>query len=194
MRRAILFFFTLILATGLAQAQEVPKRKSGLWEIKRMSTRTDDQPSISQMCVDEATDNPLRRLAEGMRSETCQIEKMSRDGDKLVIDATCKLRRKYASKTHAVITGKFDSAYKIESKSTYDPPLLGNAEGHAVLEAKWTGPCKADQRPGDIILPSGLKVHVNDEAPAAKDKTAAKSKGRKPAPTRKPGSTPVPTR
>jgi hypothetical protein len=168
MRYATLLFFTLILAASFAQAQEVPKRKSGLWEIKRMSTRTDDRPTTSQMCVDEATDNPLSRLAEGMRSESCQIEKMSRDGDKLVIDATCKLRQKSASKTHAVITGKFDSAYKIESKSTYDPPLAGMEEGHAVLEAKWTGPCQADQRPGDIILPGGKKVRVNEEAQAAK--------------------------
>src|SRR5204863_6892660 len=139
MRQAMLLFFTLILAASFAQAQDVLKRKSGLWEIKRMSTRTDDKPITSQMCVDEATDNALRRLAEGMRSENCQIEKMSRDGDKLVVDATCKLRHRYVSKTHAVITGKFDSAYKIESKSTYDPPLVDKAEGHAVLEAKWTG-------------------------------------------------------
>jgi hypothetical protein len=168
MRQTMLLFFTLILAAGLAQAQDVPKRKSGLWEVKRMSTRTDDQPRVFQMCVDQATDNPFQRLAEGMRSETCQIDKLSRDGDKLVVDATCKLRHKYTSKTHAVVTGKFDSAYKIESKSTYDPPLVGVAVGHAVLEAKWTGPCQADQRPGDIILPGGKKVRVNEEAQAAK--------------------------
>ena len=42
MHYATLLFFTLILAASFAQAQEVPKRKSGLWEIKRMSTRTDD--------------------------------------------------------------------------------------------------------------------------------------------------------
>jgi hypothetical protein len=90
-----------------------------------------------------------------------------------------------------VVTGKFDSAYKIESKSTYDPPLFDKAEGHAVLEAKWTGPCKADQRPGDMILPSGLEVHVDDNAQATKNKPDAKAKG---APARKPGSTSVPSR
>jgi hypothetical protein len=177
MRQATLLFFTLVLAASFAQAQDVPKRKSGLWEIKLMPTGTDDQPRTSQMCVDEATDKPLRRLAEGKRNESCQIEKMSRDGDELVIDATCK-RGHHAFKTHAVITGKFDSAYKIESKWTHDPPLVGKAEGHAVFEAKWTGPCKADQLPGDIILPSGLTVHVNDEAQAAKDKAAAKAEAK----------------
>jgi hypothetical protein len=193
MRQAMLLFLTLILAASFAQGQDVPKRKSGLWEITRTSTRTADKARLIQMCVDEATDNALRQLAEGMPRETCKTDKISRDGDKLVVESTCKLRQS-TSRTHAVITGKFDSAYKIESKSTYDPPLAGKAEGHAVLEAKWTGPCKADQRPGDMILPSGLKVHVDDDAQATKDKPDARVMALMHAPARKPGSMPVPSR
>lgn len=203
MRQAMLFLITLFLAAGVALAQEVPKRKSGLWEITRTSTRTADKPRISQMCIDEATDNPLLQLAEGMRSETCTTDKISRDGDKLVVDSTCSLRRgSSASKTRAVITGKFDSAYKIESKSTYDPPLVGQKEGRAVLEAKWTGACKAGQRPGDVMLPNGQTVNISEEAHAPKDKpaahstdkSAARSKDIMRAPARKPGYMPVPTR
>jgi hypothetical protein len=203
MRQATLFLITLFLAAGLATAQEVPKRKSGLWEITRTSTRTDDKPRVTQMCVDEATDNALRQVAEGMRSETCQTDKISRDGDKLVVDSTCSLRRgSSTSKTRAVITGKFDSAYKIESKSTYEPPLVGQKEGRAVLEAKWTGACKADQRPGDVMLPNGQTVNISEEAHAPADKSAAHSKDKAQAhakdltraPARKPGFMPVPTR
>jgi hypothetical protein len=74
--------------------------------------------------------------------------------------------------THAVITGKFDSAYKIESKSTYDPPMRGKDEGSAVLEARWLGACKSDQRPGDYILSNGLKLRASDPEKAAEDKAA----------------------
>ena len=30
------------------------------------------------------------------------------------------------------------------------------------MEAKWLGPCKGDQKPGDMILPGGMKINVND--------------------------------
>ena len=30
------------------------------------------------------------------------------------------------------------------------------------LEAKWLGACKADQKPGDIVMPGGMKMNVKD--------------------------------
>ena len=183
MRQAILVFFTLILAAGFAQAQDVPKRKSGLWEVKRTTVRTEGKPRIVQMCIDEASDNAIRQLAEGMRNETCKANKVRREGDQLIVDAECKLgQTRTMAMTHAVITGKFDSAYKIESKSTYDPPMRGKTEGSAVLEARWLGACKPDQRPGDYILPNGMKVRAS-EPEKATDETAAAAA--KPAPDAK---------
>jgi uncharacterized protein DUF3617 len=180
MRQAILLFLPLILAAFFAQAQDVPKRKSGLWEVKRTTARTEGKQRIVQMCIDQASDNAFRHLAEGMRSESCKTEKVRRDGDRLLVDAVCDLgRAQVTAKTQAVITGRFDSAYKIESKSTYDPPMRGKAEGSAVLEARWLGACKPDQRPGDYILANGVKLRVTDTeeekavAKAAAEKAAA---------------------
>lgn len=161
MRHMMLSLLLLLLGVGLAAAQEAPKRKSGLWEITRISTRNGEKPTKVQLCVDRATDKLLLQLAEGMRGETCTAQKLSRTGDKLVIDATCKIRGS-TSTTHAVISGNFDSAYKIESTSTYKPPLYSETQGHAVFDAKWTGPCAAGQRPGDMTLPSGMTVNLND--------------------------------
>ena len=207
MRQAMLVLFTLILAASFAQAQDVPKRKSGLWEVKRTTVRTEGKPRIVQMCIDEASDNAIRQLAEGMRNETCKTDKVRREGDQLIVDAVCKLGlTRTTAMTHAVITGKFDSAYKIESKSTYDPPMRGKGEGSAVLEARWLGACKADQRPGDYILSNGLKLRASDPEKAAEDKAAkadAKAAAEKAAkdakaakaakPTRKGNVMPVPT-
>ena len=183
MRNLTLIFLTLVLAVGSALAQEPPKRKSGLWEITRTTTRTDDQPRNDTLCVDEAADNVLWQLAEGTRGEACKADKLTRSGDKLVVDATCKVRSSM-SKTHAVISGKFDSAYKIESKSTYNPPFGSEAQGHATLEGKWVGPCPAGQRPGDLIKASGVKTNLYDDVKAAKDAADAKAKGITPKPAR----------
>jgi hypothetical protein len=179
MRQAMLLFLTLILAASFAQAQDVPKRKSGLWEVKRTTARTEGKPRIVQMCIDEASDNAIRQLAEGMRNETCKTDKLRRDGDQLIVDAVCKLGQTYTTATtHAVITGKFDSAYNIESKSTYDPPMRGKAEGSAVLEARWLGACKPDQRPGDYILSNGLKLRASDPEKSPEEKAAAKAQAK----------------
>jgi hypothetical protein len=189
----MLLFFTLILAAGLAQAQDVPKRKSGLWEVSRTTVRTEGKPNMVQMCIDEASDNAIRQLAEGTRSENCKTDKLRREGDQLIVDAVCNFGRTKTT-THAVITGKFDSAYKIESKSTYDPPMRGNAEGNSVLEARWLGACKPDQRPGDYIHANGLTLRASEpESPEAKAaKAAAEAKpGRQ---KRKGDFMPVPTK
>jgi hypothetical protein len=167
MQRTALFFLALVLAAGAVQAQEKYQRKSGLWELKRTSSRTNDQERTYELCVDKASDEALRQLAGGMRSERCETARVARQGDKLVVDATCKVARSTTATTHAVITGNFDSAYKVESKSTFDPPLKGMTEGSTVVEAKWTGACKANQKPGDLILPNGVKLSDTGEDKAA---------------------------
>jgi hypothetical protein len=176
----------LILAAGLAQAQENPKRKSGLWEITRTTTRNQNTRQLMQWCIDQSKDNALNQLAEGVVNETCTIDKTQRDGDRLVVDAVCKLGPEHAvGKTHAVITGSFDSAYHLESNSSYDPPMRGGkTEGTAVFDAKWAGAaCRPGQNPGEVILPSGVKVGQSWEA--IKAEQAAKAKESPPTPAKK---------
>ena len=154
MHRTALFLL-LAFATGLAQAQtqELPKRKSGLWEITRTTTRTEGRAILTSWCIDEKTDNALAQLAEGLPNEACKVSQLRRDGEQLIVDATCTLgREKVVGRTHATVKGRFDSAYRVESKSSYDPPMRGKSEGTAILDAKWLGACKAGQKPGDVVL------------------------------------------
>jgi hypothetical protein len=198
MRQAFLLFLALSFAAGAVEAQDKFQRKSGLWEVKRTSTRTSEQTRVYQMCIDQASDNALRQLAEGMRNERCEPSKVTRDGDKIVVDAVCSLGRTGTkATTHAVVTGKFDTAYKIESKSTFDPPIRGKAEGTALLEAKWTGACKSDQKPGDVILPNGVKINVKSEDQATADATTPSHgthEDKSAAPKHKGGYAPAPTK
>ena len=164
MRQAALFL-VLILAAALAQAQDVSKRKSGLWEIKSSDLRNEKKTYEFQMCIDQATDDALQHLNGAVRKETCKVNKVQRSGDQTTVDAVCSLS-KTTAKTHAVFTGKFDSAYKVESKSTFDPPLRGKTDATTTMEARWLGPCAADQKPGDVVLANGKKVNANDQAKA----------------------------
>ncbi len=166
MQLASLALLVIFFAAGGVQAQDKVQRKSGLWELKRTSTLTHGQARVYQMCIDQASDSGLNPLAEGAPGEICQIGKLQREGDKTSVDATCKMpQTSVVATTHALISGKFDAAYKVESKTTFAPPLRGHQQSAAVLEARWTGPCKPDQRPGDVIDPRGGKFNVADLKP-----------------------------
>ena len=167
MQRTVLFL-ALFLTAATALAQDKPQqRKSGLWELKRTSTITHGQARVYQMCIDQKSDNALTPLAEGMPGESCETSNVRRAGEKLTLDAVCKIRGTTTVATaHVVITGSFDSAYKIESQSTLDPPLKGNTKSTATVEAKWTGACKPDQKAGDVILPYGAKTNIASEEKA----------------------------
>jgi hypothetical protein len=198
MRQSTLLLLAL-LATSFVSAQDVPKRKSGVWEITRTSTYTQDQPQRGQLCVYKASDDALLQLAEGMRGVVCKTNKLSHDGDKLVVDATCTLRASTAQ-THALISGNFDSAYTVESKSTYTPPLAGAATGHAQFAAKWTGPCPPGLRPGETLLDTGAKIDSGGvvHGPPVREAKADNSNKKKAkhgsagSPAKTPGEAPAP--
>jgi len=199
MQRTSFILLVSALALGSAQAQEKFQRKSGLWELRRTSTVTAGQVRTYQMCVDQASDNALSPLADGSPGEVCDVSKLQRNGDKLSIDAACKMPQSGAlGTTHAVVSGKFDSAYKVESKTKFEPPIRGHPESDAVLEAKWTGPCKPNQRPGDVIGPRGEKSNLDNQKPvnstrAAREKSQEGDKQQSDKPQRRKRGGYVPT-
>ena len=160
---------TIVLVAVVAPtaAQDLPKRKSGLWEIRTSSLGPTKAPAAAQgatvqLCIDEKTDDAVTQQALGMAKQSCTKQDIRKTGNQVVVDSVCKFGDTTAT-THSVFTGEFDSAYKVETRSTYDPPLMGMREGNALIEAKWLGVCKPDQRPGDMILGNGMKINMNDQ-------------------------------
>jgi len=148
--------------------QDFPKRKSGLWESKTSSPAARDEARSIEMCVDQKSDNITGQAAASAK-KMCSKTAMRREGGRLAIDSVCKFGQTTAT-THAVITGNFDSSYRVETSSTYDPPMGGMKQSSATIDARWLGPCKADQRPGDIILGNGTKININDTTRAPKER------------------------
>ena len=149
-----LFFATPAAAASL----DAPKRKSGLWEIKMSSGQAKDMPSMQQ-CVEEKTDDPTKMA--GSQKMQCSKNEMRKEGDKIVAESVCKVENSTA-KTRAVFAGRFDSAYKVDIKTTYEPPLSGMKETSSVIEAKWLGQCKAGQKPGDISMPGMPNINMDE--------------------------------
>ena len=146
----------LILATAFASqagAADAPKRKSGLWEMKtQMSGMPAGMPTQGpiQMCVDQASDNVMQEKAK--EKANCSVMDVNRGVGKVTIHSVCKFEETTAT-TDAVITGDFENSYKNDMNITYSPPRDGMSKMKMTQEARWLGPCKAGQKPGDVMMP-----------------------------------------
>ncbi|GER20455.1 DUF3617 domain-containing protein [Variovorax boronicumulans] len=152
------------LLAGPALAIDYPARKPGLWEIQtgEGGAATAKAPGQTiQQCIDAATDKAMREMGQGMGKDMCSRQDLRLEGVKLVIDSVCKIGPTTAT-SRAVMSGDFSSAYRVESKSTYSPPLMGRTEGTSVVDAKWVGPCKPGQKPGDMVMGNGMKMNMLD--------------------------------
>jgi Protein of unknown function (DUF3617) len=140
----------LAVAGRPAAAAEPPKRKSGLWEMKQ---QLDGMPSMGamQMCVDQASDNLMQDRAR--QKADCSVMDVSQSGGKTTLHSVCKVDAKTTATTDAVFTGSMDSSYRGDIRVRYAPPLQGRAEMKMVSEARWLGPCKPGQKPGDVVMP-----------------------------------------
>jgi len=113
-----------------------------------------------QQCVDEKTDDLMKKEMGENQKTQCSKNEMRKEGDKVVAESVCKVQKSTAT-TRAVFTGQFDSAYKADIKNTYEPPMSGMKESSSVIEAKWLGPCKVGQKPGDIVMPGMPNINMD---------------------------------
>lgn len=158
---AVACMVTGTIAASSAFAIDYPARKPGLWEIQTGDATGKGAGHTVQQCIDAASDKALRDMGQGMGKDMCAKQDLRIESGKLVMDSVCKIGTTTAT-SHAVMTGDFSSTYRMESKSTYNPPLMGRTEGTSVMEAKWVGPCKPGQKPGDMVMSNGMTMNVLD--------------------------------
>ncbi|HPT50023.1 MAG TPA: DUF3617 family protein [Accumulibacter sp.] len=147
----------LALATG-AQAADMPKRKPGLWEI---NTTMAGMPSVGpiQQCIDQNTDDLMQQQARKEKSNCSAID-VKPSGNTVTVHSVCQVRNSTAT-TDATFVGAFDAAYKGTMITRFNPPLEGMSESRVTMEARWLGACKANQKPGDVIMPTIGGMNLN---------------------------------
>ena len=119
-------------------------------------------------CVDQAKDDVFRQMGQQMERESkCTRTNVQRAGSRLSFDSACDFGN-VKSMSRSVVTGDFNTAYKIEIHSRYEPPMMGRSESTTVMNATWVGACKAGQRPGDVTMPGGVTMNIYDMMDAKK--------------------------
>jgi hypothetical protein len=147
------------LATADVYADEPPVLKSGLWELSRSAGAQSDPRRVTTMCLDESVQAQMREFGLGMAKELCSKSDRRFEGNRLIIDAVCKLGETTMT-THSVMTFSGNSSYHTDGTATYDPPMMNTTESKSSIDGKWIGDCKAGQQPGDITLESGQTINI----------------------------------
>ncbi|KRR29308.1 DUF3617 domain-containing protein [Bradyrhizobium retamae] len=150
-----------LLPAGGAIAVELPVRKAGLWEMKVVSTGGPSSEMTMHQCTDETTDKDMSTAMSPVAKEICAKQEIQKTATGYVTDSVCGIAG-VTVKSKAEITGDFNSAYTVKSTSHSEGGRAGAHDSTSTIEAKWVGACKADQKPGDIMMPGGMKMNIKD--------------------------------
>ena len=145
-----------------AGAVDLPVRKAGLWEMKIVASGASMPEMTMQHCTDATTDKEMSTAFSPMGKETCSKQDIQKTATGYVSDSVCGVAGMTIT-SHAEITGDFNSAYTVKSTAHSERgPAARRAIPPSTIEAKWLGACKADQKPGDIMMPGGMKMNIKD--------------------------------
>jgi hypothetical protein len=151
----------MLVGVSPVMAEELPARKPGLWQMTMAVTGAGPagkpHPIEMSMCMDAKSDIQSQQMAAGAGAPKCSRKDMTRSGNTIVMDSVCDLGGTQST-SHSVITFTGDAAYHMEAKTSFNPPMAGQAEHVMTQDAKWTGACPAGMNPGDVMMPNGMKV------------------------------------
>ena len=138
-----------------------PPSKAGLWE---QTVSMAEMRQSTKLCLDEATDKQMAWWGSQAAKSTCSEQKISGHGGGWDFHSVCAIPGGGTTTSDGTATGDFNSHYKVDVTSTTTGGPMPQANGvHKVsIEATWQGPCPADMKPGDMSLPGGMKINMND--------------------------------
>jgi hypothetical protein len=152
------------VAQAAAPAQEAatpPARKPGLWEQKISS---DETQLVTRMCLDAATDAKVKwwRSRTSGRSGCAQETVTPHLGGGWQFHSVCSMGESGTVTSDGSATGDFSTHYKVEATAVTSGSAMPQANGaHRMsIEATWQGPCPADMKPGDMVMPGGMKINA----------------------------------
>jgi hypothetical protein len=149
-----------------ALAQDYPKLKPGLWEIKRSSDRGPGMPALT-ICMDDAIQREMYTAGLDSMKSMCSKADFKITGSRGVGEFVCNMNgTTVTSKSVMTLTG--DTAWRTEVDNSYQPHLNGQSKTHVVVEGRYTGACKPGQRLGDAVLPNGQSINIRDQSGGAK--------------------------
>jgi hypothetical protein len=140
-----------------------PRRKAGLWT---QTVTTQGMTQTSKICLDEATEAKMTVFGQQMNKELCPKNEVTPGVGGWSFASECNMGAAGKISTTGKATGNFNSSYVVKATSVTTGSSMAQANGTHDMEmtGTWEGPCPADMKPGDMLLPGGVKVNLNSMA------------------------------
>ena len=152
---------SLLSAAICAQNLDMPKRKPGLWEVKMESAMMHDMVMTMEQCVDEKTDAEMQKQSmQGDGQSHCKLSSSKKTTNGWEFNTVCKQEQTTIT-GHSVISGDFQSAYRMDTTTRFEPPMQGLTQMQSSMNVRYLGACRADMKPGDVTV-NGTKIGQGD--------------------------------
>jgi hypothetical protein len=145
-------YFAIILCTiipALTFAEEIPFRKSGLWDIEM---KNNDDPIIKmKQCVDAASEKETLEASKRLSEDKCTKSETHKEADTYITETDCTLGNRRVLTT-TVTTGDFSSHYRSDITVQSIADNSDRSGSKIILNANWIGECEPGQKPGQMIM------------------------------------------
>lgn len=140
-----------------------PKRKPGLWS---QTVSSDGSSQTMKLCLDAATEAKLSVWGGQATADMCAKNTFVRTPTGFTFDSVCDMGAAGKITTKGVGTGNFDTRYEIKATSVTTGSSMAQANGphEMTITGTWDGACPAGMKPGDMSLPGGVTMNINDIA------------------------------
>ena len=139
-----------------------PPRKPGLWT---QTVTTAEMKQSTKICLDASTEQKMKLWGAQAGKSDCSQQSMTPHlGGGWDFHSVCNMGQSGTVTSDGTARGDFNSHYTVEVTSTTTGGPMPQANGvHKIsIEATWQGPCPADMKPGDMEMPGGMKINMND--------------------------------
>jgi hypothetical protein len=160
-------FACLVLAIAIgsltpADADELPIRRPGLWEIRIKLTGGAAPTAMMRHCTDETVDRQMSTLFNPLSPPPCSKSSVLKEADHYVISSSCTADDKIV-KVMSDVSGDFVSNYTVVTETkVQDNPDAEPTLSSMTLEGKYAGSCRLGQKPGDVVMAGGMKVNIKE--------------------------------
>lgn len=148
-------------ATAPAAPIGPPRRKPGLWSH---TMAAEGMNQTMQVCIDEDTDAKMTVWGQAVDKEMCSKNSFAAVPGGYAFESECDMGEMGRVVSKGSATGDFNSAYKVKTSSTTTGSTMAqsNKTSEMTLTAKWEGACPAGMKGGDVTLPGGMKINMED--------------------------------
>jgi hypothetical protein len=146
---------------GNVHADEIqpPFTKDGLWQATTSHTMAGKTNQMTlKICQDHSTQQKDRDLSAQLRAKDQCTHTTSQPGPGVyVVEKKCTIGPNAGSASKSTLTFQGDGAYRLDMHVTGKT----GAESVMSIDGKYLGPCPADMKPGDTVMPDGKKINTS---------------------------------